>query len=287
MTPQCETLRAGCKVNLSLSITGVRPNGYHTLDSLFWPLPEPFDVLECQCAPEPGIRVLCDTPGIDPARNTLARAYEMFVEATGFAAGLQVTLFKGIPHGAGLGGGSADAAAVLRWCNARAPRPLTPPLLQEVALRVGADVPFFLVNAPCRVQGIGEHIAPCDVPGLRGVHLVLVCPDIQVNTAWAYAAWDQWREANFSTQDLTTHSHRAKHIDSCMTRCRNDFESVVFAAQPALRDIKEALLRGGATAAVMSGSGSSLVGLFRAEGSARTAADRFRKLGMRAYASVL
>ena len=287
MTPKRATLSAGCKVNLSLRITGVRPDGYHTLDSLFWPLSEPFDTLHLEAAAMPGIDVRCATPGIDLTHNTLTRAYAAFAARTGFAPGLRIRLEKGIPHGAGLGGGSADAAVLLCWLNEYAPEPLPEAALVETAASVGADVPFFCLNTPCRVQGIGERLTPCEAPALRGLHLVLVCPDIQVNTAWAYAAWDAAHKENFCAQDLTTHSPEAKHIDSCMTRCHNDFESVVFAAHPALRSIKEALLRHGAAAAVMSGSGASLVGLFRAASEAGSAADMLRQQGMRTHESVL
>ncbi len=108
------TLRAGCKVNLYLRITGVRPDGYHELDTLFLPLPEPCDLLHVTPRSGQGIAFSCTEPDVDPARNTVTAAYEDFATATGFRPGLAVHLEKGIPHGAGLGGGSADAAALLR-----------------------------------------------------------------------------------------------------------------------------------------------------------------------------
>ena len=109
-------IRTGCKINLGLEITGVLPNGYHTLDSVFYPLARPFDVLEVERREGAGIRVSCDTPGIDLEHNTLTKAYAAFAALLPEQAacpGVDVTLRKGIPHGAGLGGGSSDAAALL------------------------------------------------------------------------------------------------------------------------------------------------------------------------------
>lgn len=285
LTPQ--SLRAGCKANLSLRITGVREDGYHTLDSLFWPLDEPHDTLCCEPGDEEGVTVTCRVPGIDPLRNTLTKAYAALAAATGFAPRLRVNLEKGIPHGAGLGGGSADAAALLIWLNALAPLPLDAPALADVALRVGADVPFFLRSVPCRVRGVGERITPCEASALRGLRLVLACPPIQVSTVWAYKAWDTARERNFSSQILTSPGGEAKDSFLCPRQLVNDFERPVFAAYPALRTIKEDMLRHGAAAAILSGSGASLAGLFRAKAPARRAAEALRLQGIRVYQGIL
>jgi 4-diphosphocytidyl-2-C-methyl-D-erythritol kinase len=267
------TLRAGCKVNLNLFITGVRQDGWHELDSLFVPLAEPHDALHLLPADGPGLTVVCDTPGIDPERNTLTRAYELFAAAGGFATrlktGLAVRLDKGIPHGAGLGGGSADAAALLAWLNATSGRPLDADALRAVAVRVGADVPFFLHNVPCRATGVGEILTPCET-GLAGWRLVLACPPERVATAWAYRAFDE------RTETLT--ACRARTIRRAALGAGwpglslvNDFEPVVFAAYPVVRACKEHLLQCGAQGAVMSGSGCAVAGLFRREAAADAA----------------
>ena len=285
--PAVQTVRVGCKVNLGLRITGVRANGYHELDSLFYPLAEPADELRLEAVSEPGISVSCDRTDIDPTHNTLTRAYAAFAAQAPGLPGLRAHVRKGIPHGAGLGGGSADAAAVLRWCNARVTQPLSDTALAAVGLKVGADVPFFLQSAPCRVRGIGEVLSPAAF-SFAGLWLVLLCPPVQVSTPWAYGAWDKEQSQPrtghrpFSqhflkerTSGLTTESLNAKEVNSCAT-CPpllvNDLESVVFAAHPALAECKAALLQEGAAAAVMSGSGATLVGLFRQENAARQAA---------------
>ena len=255
------TLRAGCKINLNLFITGVRPDGWHELDSLFAPLPEPHDILRLYPADGPGLTVACDVPGIDPARNTLTRAYELFAAAGGFAPGINVRLDKGIPHGAGLGGASSDAAALLLWLNAAAPQPLSAEALRAVAVRVGADVPFFLLNAPCRALGVGDVLTPCQT-GLAGWHLVLVCPPARVSTPWAYKAFDAAQEALTAcgARNIRQPAFGAGWPGVPLV---NDFEPVVFAAHPAVRACKEHLLACGADGAVMSGSGAAAMGLFR------------------------
>lgn len=271
-----ETVYAGCKINLFLFITGKLPNGYHELYTLFVPASEPRDELIFSLAQrERGIRVTCDTEGIDPEHNTLTRAYELYAEATGFAPAVDVELRKGVPHGAGLGGGSSDAAQVLLWLQRRAPKPLPEETLCALAARVGADVPFFLLNRPCLAEGIGERLSETE-SGVEGWRCVLVCPQVRVNTAWAYAAWDAER-ASFSLTEKTKADKNNR--SSCQSFYgMNDFEPVVFAAHPSLAALKAQLVEGGADIAGMSGSGSALFGLFRDSGRAAQAASALRKL---------
>lgn len=270
-----EVVRTGGKINLFLFITGKLPNGYHTLRTLFMPLPGPEDVLVFRKAERgTGLLVHCDTPGIDNAHNTLTKAYLLYMEATGFAPAVDVTLVKAIPHGAGLGGGSADGAQMLLWLQRHAPSPLSEAELIALAARVGADVPFFLKGKPCLAEGIGERLTEVE-SGVEGMSCVLVCPRVHVNTAWAYAAWDAER-ASFS---LTAETKADKNNrSSCQSFYgMNDFEPVVFAEFPVLSALKMQLLREGADITGMSGSGSALFGLFRSSERAAQAADALRK----------
>ena len=277
------TLRAGCKVNLSLRITGVLPNGYHTLDSVFLPLPRPHDLLHITPGTAPGLTLACSDPALDPRENTLTRAYRLFAEASSFSPPLTITLEKGIPSGAGLGGGSSDAAALLRYLNDRAPQALDAKTLHAVAVRVGADVPFFLQDCPCRVQGIGDILEPY-MPGLAGLWLVLVCPAVRVSTPWAYTTWDALRSA--SAHDLTKREADANGTDFRF-HCLNDLEEAVFPVYPELARIKRELFRQGAAAAVMSGSGASQVGLFRDQRATESAIAFFQAEGIRTYCHLL
>ena len=272
------TLRSGCKVNLNLFITGVRPDGWHELDSLFVPLAEPRDVLRLLPAKRSGLTLASTAPGIDPENNTLTRAYALYAEAGGFTPALTVQLDKGIPQGAGLGGASSDAAALLLWLNAAAPRPLDEEALRAVAVRVGADVPFFLRNVPCRALGVGDVLTPCRT-GLTGRRLVLVCPPVCVSTPWAYRAFDAAQAESLTACGPRTIQCGCPGAGDGVVPLCNDFEAVVFAAYPAVRACKEDLLRLGAEGAVMSGSGSAVAGLFRRE----TAAEAARRACISRY----
>lgn len=320
------TLRIGCKINLSLQILGVRPNGWHELDTLFVPLEEPHDDLELVWTPKnPGLSLRCSVPGIDPRRNTLTSAYKAYADVTGFRPSLTATLRKGIPHGAGLGGGSADAAALLLWLNGQNPNPLTFPELLRVAAHVGADVSFFLYNRPCRGTGTGETLEPSDCldsMGLRGVGLILLCPRVHVSTPRAYTLWDAWQmrsaqlksyvtDQSYGTkksgqgltekddagtylpsQGLQKREERAgcpvaEHsVESSVLWLENSFETPIFEEHPRLRRLKEQLFQVGAFAAVMSGSGSSLFGLFRNTDTG-SIAETFREKDVTAYSHVL
>lgn len=276
------TLRATCKINLSLRITGALSNGYHTLDSLFLPLAEPYDLLRITPGTTPGLTLRCANPAIALRDNTLTRAYTLYDDACAFAPPLELTLEKGIPAGAGLGGGSSDAAVLLRYLNAQAPQALDAQNLYAIAARVGADVPFFLQDQPCRVRGTGDILEPY-APGLAGLWLVLVCPDLEVSTAWAYAAWDALPAP--SAHDLTKQGSAASETDFRF-HCLNDLEAAVFPAYPQLARIKHELFQQGAAAAGMSGSGASLFGLFRDQHAAQQAAAFFQTRG-RAYCQIL
>ena len=289
-------LGAGCKVNLGLRVLGRRPDGYHELDSVFWPLALPRDELRIRLTPEGGIRVRCDAPGIDPARNTLTRAHAAFIAEGGAAPGLDVELVKRIPSGAGLGGGSSDAAALLLWLNARAKRPLAPQALARAALTVGADVPFFLTRRPSRVRGIGEVVEPLDVAraDCAPLFLVLVCPGIHVATGQAFARLDELGAmpggAGSSQNNLTKPGRAANEIrlsGAARLDLHNDLEAAVFPRHPQLAELKTEFGRLGALAAGMTGSGSSVFGLFAAQAAARAAAARLRGQYPRVYCLAL
>lgn len=288
-------LTAGCKVNLGLRVLGRRPDGYHELDSLFWPLAAPRDELRIRLRPGPGIDVRCAALDIDPARNTLTRAYDAFLAAAGEAPGMEVELVKRIPSGAGLGGGSSDAAALLLWLDSLRGRSLPRAALTRAALAVGADVPFFLSGRPSRVRGIGEVVEPLeeDWPPL---FLVLVCPGIHVATGQVFAWLDELRAATTSgaagcaQNSLTKHAGAVNGVflpGAARLDLRNDLEAAVFPRHPQLARLKTELGRLGALAAGMTGSGSSVFGLFAAEAAAQDAATRLRGAYPHVYCQAL
>lgn len=277
------TLHPGCKVNLVLRVLGRRPDGYHDLDTLFWPLASPADTLAITPGDKGnGVRLASDDPALAGEDNLVAKACRAFSQAAGVDLDMEVRLTKRIPIGAGLGGGSSDGAAMLSFLNQHAgDKALARGELAEVARSLGADMPFFLLGRPAWAQGTGERLTPLSDAELgmaRGLHLVLLCPPVHVSTAWAYRELDHAREAGQAAhpagQALTAQNGGDIRFVSCrFLVLGNDFESVVFPAHQAIRELKEHLLRQGAGGALMSGSGASVFGLFRDAAAANRAAQ--------------
>lgn len=289
MTGPVWTLHAGCKVNLYLDIVGVREDGYHEIESLFYPLPAPGDTLEVRTVDGQGLRLSCSVPDLESSQNILSRAYEKFAAATGFAPGVAVHLHKIIPMGAGLGGGSSDAAAFLCWLNTQAAeKALSPADLAALALTLGADVPFFLQQGPAWVTGIGERLepAPCD---LTGFTVLVTCPGVHVDTRWAYRRWDEMRALGLvrSRKELTP--EMSPIMSLCFTKppeLWNGFEEVVFQEFPMLYEVKRQMLNHFPDACVMSGSGSSFVALFSSPEASGRCASAMRAMGFECYATM-
>jgi len=277
-----DILAAPAKINLALFITATRCDGYHELESLFVPVPGLADTLEISPA-DVGTGCLVEPPLADcpPERNLVCRAWRAYAEATGFAPNIRVRLTKRIPTGAGLGGGSSDAATMLRWLQANSGgQALAPSALNSLAAGIGADVPFFLQDGPALARGIGDRLTPIALD-LSGLTLVLALPHVSVPTPWAYAAWDkQEQERNHARPHVdcltTPESANKRRVSLSPVQAWNDFESVVFPAYSELRLIKELLLRLGAVGAVMSGSGAGIVSLFRDVRQAENAAQALR-----------
>lgn len=283
---------ASCKINLGLKILSRRPDGYHNLLSLLLPLAEPADQLAIEAGREPGLSVVCDSPEIDPAENILHRAYKIFAAKTAFEPALKVDLRKNIPVGSGLGGGSSDAATLLKYLAECLPTPLARGELKKIAMATGADVPFFIYNKGALLEGAGAEIQPLPFvwPTL---YLVLVWPGFPVSTSWAFRAYDeQMTQAraeecpeklltNGQSQD-TDFSHFMRKVGLEDIDLRNDLEGPVFARYPILADIKKSLYAAGAWFASMSGSGSTIYGIFGDE----TRAAECHKVMQRDFASV-
>lgn len=269
-----QLLRSGCKVNLYLEIGDKRADGYHNLLSLFYPLPRPFDQLFIAPA-EAGCSLTCSRRDLAGADNILLKAYRAFSAATGFHPPLALHLEKNVPVGAGLGGGSANAAVFLNWLNVQAgEKGLAADELAQVALSLGADVPFFLLGRPAWVEGIGQKIFPADIR-LRASGLI-VHPDIVINTAWAYRELDKVRQEQRA--DLTTSlSQQYRHKFGNGTWLYNSFEPLVFKAYPELGRVKEALLGFGSDGCVLSGTGASLFSIFSSRYFLRRAAEYLRQ----------
>lgn len=265
----------------------MREDGFHELETLFYPLDEPADLITISPAPTgTGLSIESDIPGLAGGSNTMAGAWAAFAAATGFAPDLKVELKKGIPIGAGLGGGSSDAAALLQYLNDIAGSSALPrEELMRTAATVGADVPFFFMHGPARGCGIGDRLAPASVD-LAGLVGVLVCPPISVSTTKAYRDWDEFT-ARKPESSLTGLFRDITKINFSRAWLRNAFEKVVFSNHPEIRKIKERLLELGASGAVMSGSGSSVFAIFRERGRAEEVARSMADNGATAYVQEL
>lgn len=268
---------APAKVNLTLRITGRREDGYHLLDSLMFAV-SVHDTVTIRCTPSSRASVSCAVSGPEKVpggpSNLAARAALAVMERLGEAARVQVRLRKVVPFGAGLGGGSSDAAAVLRVLPGLLGRRLASADAHAIAVRLGADVPFFLRCRPSRATGIGDVLAP--LARVPAGAMVLVVPPERVNTAWAYR-----NALPRLTSTNSTSRVRAlpRTIDAVETWFFNDFQRGVEKAVPSVRRTRETLEALGARAVVMSGSGSSVVGWFTDVRSANRAACLFEGPG--------
>lgn len=266
MTKRFELLTPA-KVNLFLRIIGRRPDGYHELDSLFLPI-SLFDRIgvETGTAPSAAVSIRCNWPQIPlDGRNLAVRAAELFMEQTGLRLMVAIDLDKQIPAGAGLGGGSSDAGAVLRALASL--HGIEPAAMAALALKIGADVPFFLDPRPARVGGVGERISYLD--GDFGLHLVVGVPPVAVPTAEIYRHLEQrqWSGAGPAWLPALDRGPMARGL------LINDLEAVAVARYPQIGEVKATLENLGASGAAMSGSGGAVFAIFAGAREAQVAAE--------------
>lgn len=266
------------KINLGLRVLRRRPDGYHDIESIFVAIDlsdilhfEPNEALFVECRPEVTLA---------PEQNIVYKACRLYAQHfPDDECGAKITVEKRIPTGAGLGGGSGDAAAALLAMARLNNREITESLIRELeplAAECGSDVPFFLRAGVALVTGRGEHVTPLNVEFPWTV--LIVCPGIHVNTALAYSTLGITGE--YPSPNLTTAFTQA--IDDQLINAdvfRNDFERTVFPQEPFLTDIKHRIQQSGALFASMSGSGSSIYGLYEDETKAASAAVELADLG--------
>jgi 4-diphosphocytidyl-2-C-methyl-D-erythritol kinase len=250
-------VRALAKINLDLRVLGKRPDGFHELRTVFQTI-SLADTLEIAYTPGRKTAVsLADDLRI--ADNLVVRAAHLVMEAVRATGRIEMRLTKRIPMGAGLGGGSSDAAAVLLALPALLGRTLDLPRLIAAGEQLGSDVPFFLLGGTAAGIGRGSELFPLpDAPARQGI---LVAPGIHVNTAQAYRDLSP-RLTTESQQNKIVSFQSVTRDTGSLASARNDFETVVFEQHRKLATLKKRLVRAGATVALMTGSGSALFGLF-------------------------
>ncbi|HYL78916.1 MAG TPA: 4-(cytidine 5'-diphospho)-2-C-methyl-D-erythritol kinase [Bryobacteraceae bacterium] len=267
-------VRSLAKINLDLRVLNKRPDGYHELRTIFQTV-SLADTIDIDYSPH---RTRIDlSSNLNIHDDLVVRAADNVLAATGKAAQIGFVLRKRIPLGAGLGGGSSNAAAVLMVLPRLLGRPLPMGKLMELAAALGSDVPFFLLGGTAAGLGRGTELYP--LPDLPSLPALLVTPGIHVSTPGAYTALNRGSAAD-ATPDVTEFQSLAWRLSSAPSSdwdCVNDFETVVFRQHPQLKSIKGKLQKLGARPALMSGSGSTVFGIFPSRELRDRAARMFRR----------
>jgi 4-diphosphocytidyl-2-C-methyl-D-erythritol kinase len=275
------------KVNLILRVLERRPDGFHGIWSLMHTVGLNDELtLTMQPAAASHITLRCDQAALAVDQSNLVyRAAALVLARVGQTIDLSISLTKRIPMGAGLGGGSSDAAATILGLTRLLGLAWSVEQMAEVGQQLGSDVPFFFVAPAACVTGRGEHVRPVQVTGERWI--VLVNPGFPVATKWAYQQLAATRSAVRSLSAAVQSLDRRSELNwsEIVPLVENDFEAPVFAQHPVLAQIKGQLLSLGAEVALLSGSGATMFGVFRDQSAAQEAAMRFaRNPGMAAYA---
>ena len=266
------TLHARAKINLHLRVLGRLPSGYHAVETVYHSV-RLADTLTFERT-DAGVELTCDDPTIPVgASNLVARATRVFFQFTGIRGGLKAAIAKRIPSGAGLGGGSADAAATLVALNRLYGTRYPAAVLERLGVAVGADVPFCVRGGAAWGVGTGTVLTP-PAP-TRHARVLLVNPGIRVDTGWAYGALEADPAPGFRLTDSRAGARILRAWDGPDPEARNSFERPVFAAHPAVRNVRDRLRSCGASA-MMTGSGSTVFGLFRDNASLARAREAMR-----------
>ncbi len=247
------------KINLGLNITEKRPDGYHNLETIFYPinLQDALEVKRLEGSDKDyTLRISGTTLDGAPEDNLVIKAYTLLKQDFPQMPAIDVHMYKHIPVGAGLGGGSSDAAFMLKLLNEKFALNLTDEQMEAYAARLGADCAFFIRNKAVFASGIGNIFEPIEL-SLKDWHIVLVKPDIFISTKEAYALVKPHAPA-LSLKEIIK-----QPVETWKDTMVNDFEASVFAKHPAIAAIKDKLYDMGAVYASMSGSGSSVFGLFK------------------------
>jgi 4-diphosphocytidyl-2-C-methyl-D-erythritol kinase len=268
-------IRAPAKVNLGLRVVGKRRDGYHLIDTIMVPVSLYDEIEIARGKPGSKLTVACDDPKIPSGKKNLAyKAAEALLGKDAAKRPLSINIMKRIPAGAGLGGGSSDAAAVLVGFNRLLRLKKTRRELMALGAKIGADVPFFILGRPARAQGIGERLKAIKLR--RRLWLVIVYPGFPVSTAWAY------RSLYFKlTKDIekTSLNRYVSPLRGRALELVNDLERPVFRRYPKVAHLKAQLGEAGAVGTSMSGSGSSVFGIFSSGDKAKKAFLRFEREG--------
>lgn len=272
--------KSHAKINLTLEVIEKLPNGYHKLRTVMMQLPHLFDDIEVTFSDmHNNINIICNDPNVPTdEKNICHKVVQAYCAHTGKCTGADIILTKRIPAAAGMGGGSSNGSQVLLCLNDHCDNILSQSDLIDVAATVGKDIPFFLAQSGCaRIEGMGEVIA--EEIAAPQMHIIVINPQIEVSTPWAFGELGQhlWFLTDVDRQD------RSKAIMDIIraegdvaAALYNDFETAVFAHHPVIAEIKHALIALGAKNALMSGSGSTVFGVFEDEKQMHTVREKMQ-----------
>lgn len=276
-------IKCPAKINLTLDVVGRRSDGYHNLSMIMQTI-NLFDVIKisvCE-SKSPCISLLCENKNIPTDdSNLIVRAAKLFFEKSGISAAAEISLEKNIPVGAGLGGGSSDAAGTLAALNTLFGNPLSKESLAHMAKSLGADVPFFLSGGCMLAEGIGEKLS--SLPPLENVFIVLAKPEISISTAHVYKSLILDNSTCHPDVKAAIHALHQQDVDKLASVAGNVLESVVLKEHSIIGEYKEIMKNFGAAYALMSGSGSSVFGVFKDKSSAKNALQKFLSITPTAY----
>ncbi|MBP3832758.1 MAG: 4-(cytidine 5'-diphospho)-2-C-methyl-D-erythritol kinase [Bacteroidaceae bacterium] len=248
-----------CKINLGLNIVNRRPDGYHNLETVFYPVNGLFDAMEVTKADASinayTLQQYGNSIDCEPEKNLVVKAYQLFIKQFNSLPSIDIHLIKHIPSGAGLGGGSSDAAFMLKLLNVIFEKHLSTKQLEDLAAQLGADCPFFIHNKPTYARGIGDVFSPIDL-SLKDYQIIIVKPNVFISTKEAFANILPHQPSESIIDIIKSPIHEWRHY------LTNDFEASIFPQHPEIASIKLQLYEKGAEYASMSGSGSSVFGLF-------------------------
>ena len=258
-------LRANAKINIVLDVIGRRDDGYHELKTLFYET-RIHDIIDFKKSDKCGIRISCSDDSIPLGeKNIVYKAAKLLFDKYAPNEGIDIHIEKNIPHGAGLGGGSSDAAATLKAVNELYKLNLSNEELENIGACIGADVPFFISGGAAYACGIGEKLTSLSSYNTKMPPLLVIKPDFNISTAEAYGALDREEVLYHPDADEAVRLFKAGDAKGVCNIAGNSFEKPIFKLYPRIEILKQSLLNNGAITSVMTGSGSAVFAFFENE----------------------
>ncbi len=275
------TLNANAKINLSLDVLRRREDGYHDVELIFNEI-SLSDTVSVALRDDKKILLTCDDLSLPTDEKNIAyRSAEAFFKESKMDFGAQIDIKKRIPHGAGLAGGSADAAAVLKALNILTGEPFDNEKLMKIGVTLGADVPFCIMGGSALAEGIGEILTP--LPVLEGLTFVLAKPKESISTKWVYENLNLEKRPDNLCVQAVAEGIRRGNLEMIFKNAGNIMEGVTATKVPVINEIKNCFIENGAEISLMSGSGTTTFGVFTDAKKAELAAQKIKKYTNEVY----